>query len=56
MSYACFTEYIGHYGGNFYVDDINRQFGRLFHQINEFARNILHTNIIYLKASAEVKI
>ncbi len=27
-----------------------------FHQTNEFARNILHTNILYLKASTAVKI
>ncbi len=34
---------------------INRQFSRLFRQTNESARNILHTNIVYLKASADVK-
>ncbi len=31
-----------------YVDIINRHFGRSFHQTNEFARNILRTNIMYL--------
>ena len=44
------------YGGNFYVNIVNRQFGQLFRQISEFARNILHTNIMYLKAAADVKI
>ncbi len=29
---------------------------QLFRQTNEFARNRLHTNIMYLKASADVKI
>ncbi len=59
MSYACFTVSqccIDHYGGNFHVDMINKQFGRLFRQTNEFGRNILHTNIMYLKASTDVKI
>ena len=56
MSYACFTvSYcwvgLGHYVGNYYVDMINRQFDQLFHQTNEFAKNILHTNNMYLKAS-----
>ena len=46
---------IGHYSGNFHVDIINRQFGRLSHQTNEFASNILHTKIMYLKGSADVK-
>ena len=44
------------YGGNFHVDIINTQFSLLFRQTNEFARNILHTSIMYLKASADVKI
>ena len=39
-----------------YVGIINRQFDQLFRQTNVFARNILHTNIICLKASADVKI
>ncbi len=50
--YCC----IGHYVGNYYVDIINQQFCRKFHQTNEFARNNLHTNIMYLKASTDVKI
>ncbi len=44
------------YVGNYYVDIVNRQFDRLFRQTNEFAKNILHTNIMYPKASADVKI
>ncbi len=40
---------IGHYAGNYYVNIINRQFGWLFRQtMIEFARNSLHTNIMYL--------
>ena len=42
--------------GNYYVDIKNRQFDRLLCQTNEFAINILHTNIMYLQASADVKI
>ncbi len=56
MSYACFTvSYycIGHYVVNYYVDIINRQFGPLFRQTNAFARSILNTNFVYLKASAD---
>ncbi len=48
--------YYRNVGGNFHVDIIKRQFGRLFRETNEFARNILLTNIMYLKASADVKI
>ena len=44
------------YGGNFYVDIKNGQFGCLFRQAKKFAKNILHTNITNLKASADVKI
>ena len=57
VSYACFTvSYgcIGHYAAN--VDIINRQFGQLFCQEVEFAINILHPNIVYLKAPADLKI
>ena len=36
--------------------NINQQFWTLFHQTNEFARNISHTNITYLEASTDVKI
>ncbi len=32
---------------------INRQFARLFCQAIKSARNILHTNMVYLKASAD---
>ncbi len=46
----------GHYVGYYYVDIITRQFDQLLRQTYEFARNILHTNIMYLKASADVKI
>ena len=49
MSYCC----IGHFVGNYYVDIMKRQLDRLFCQTNEFARNILHTHIVYLKASAD---
>ena len=44
------------YGGNFYVNIVNRQFGQLFSQISEFTKNILHTNIMYLMAAADVNI
>ena len=59
VSYAYFTVlfcWIGHYVANYYVNIINRKFDRLFCQTNEFARNTLHTNIMYLKASADAKI
>ncbi len=42
--------------GNFYVDIINRQLDRLFRQASDFVRNVLHINIMYLKASADVNI
>ncbi len=54
--YACFTisySYIGHYVGN-YVDIINQLFGWLFSQAN-LREMFLHTNIIYLEASTDVK-
>ena len=50
VSYCC----IGRYFGNYYVDIINRQID-WFRQTNECARNILHTNIMYLKATVDVK-
>ncbi len=59
MNYTCFTvSYccIAHHVGNYYVNIINGHIYRLFRQTNEFARNIVHTNITYLKASADVKI
>ena len=37
------------------MDVKNRQFDLVFFQTNEFARNILHTDI-HLKASADTKI
>ena len=60
VSYARFTVLnccIGSYVGNYYmnVDIINRQFYWLLRQTNEFARNTLYRNIMYLKASADVK-
>ena len=47
---------IGHYHAGNSVNIINRQVGRLLRQINDIARNILHTNVVYRKASADVKI
>ncbi len=58
VSYAHFNVlycFIGHNVGNYYVDIINRQFYRLFRQTNEFARTILHTNIMHQKASADIE-
>ena len=45
-----------YYVCNYYVDIINRQHCQLFRQTNEFAKNILLTNIVFLKTSADVKI
>ena len=59
MSYALFTVShccIDHYVDNYYVNIINRLFDRLFRQTNEFAKYVLHRNIMYLKASADVNI
>ena len=53
VSYCCIGQLIN---GNYYVDIINRQFGRLFYQTSEFARNILDTNLMYLKDATDVKI
>ena len=33
-----------------------RQFRQLFRQTNKFAKNILNTNSVYLKASADIQI
>ena len=50
------TDALCHYVGNYYVDIINRQFDQIFCQTKEFACNILHTNIMDLRVSADVKI
>ena len=38
-----------------FVDVVSQQFGQSFHGTYEFARNILHTDIVYLNASSDVK-
>ena len=53
VSYCCIDHYVG--TCNNYVDIINSQLADyLAKQNNEFAKNVLHTNIMYLKASADV--
>ncbi len=47
---------IGHYAVYFSCRHNKKPIRRLFPQASEFARNILHVYIMYLKASTDVKI
>ena len=52
VSYCC----IGHFGWYLLCRHDKWIMWRIFRQTNEFARNILHTYIMYLKPSTDVKI
>ncbi len=47
--------HVGGYVVNFPVDTVIDNSVDSPNKINELARNILHTNIMYLKASADIK-